>query len=50
MHEAYDASPILKLTVQIESMAAYGKLSIHNLYYYFKVDIIIYIFIIYVNR
>lgn len=25
MHDAYEASPILKLTVQIESMAAYGK-------------------------
>lgn len=25
MHDAYDASPILNLTVQIESMAAYGK-------------------------
>lgn len=25
MHDAYDATAILKLTVQIESIAAYGK-------------------------
>lgn len=27
MHEAYEASGILKLTVQIESMTAYGELT-----------------------
>ena len=28
MHEAYDLLPLLKLTVQIESIAAYGKILI----------------------
>lgn len=32
MHEAYESNAILKLAVQIESMAAYG------LYYYFDLS------------
>lgn len=39
MHEAYKATTILKLTVQIESIAAYGDYNLMITFYYLKNNI-----------